>query len=75
MNISSPPALLRFANIMLALTLLVTLSAIALVYGVDDKLSIVQLVIGHISIMIMPALFKLSYVLRLSSLKELGLKE
>ncbi|WP_076420739.1 MULTISPECIES: hypothetical protein [Colwelliaceae] len=71
----SIPTLLRFANVMIALTLIITLSAIALVYGMDEKLTIVEQIAGHITIMIMPALFKLSYVLRLFTLKELGLKE
>jgi len=72
---SSIPNLLRFANIMLLLTLTITLSAITLVYGMEEKLSMAELIAGHITIMIMPAFFKLSYVLRLYTLKELGLNE
>lgn len=71
----SVPTMLRFANIMIASTLIITLSAITLVYGMDEKLTIVEQIAGHITIMIMPALFKLSYVLGLFTLKELGLKE
>jgi len=72
---SSIPNLLRFANAMILVTISITLSAITLVYGMDEKLTMVQLIAGHITIMIMPALFKLSYVLRLYTLKELGLNE
>lgn len=60
---------------MLLSTLLITLSAITLVYGMEEKLSMWQLIAGHITIMVMPALFKLSYVLRLYTRKKLGLNE
>ncbi|WP_448248941.1 hypothetical protein [Thalassotalea agariperforans] len=75
MKTPSASNLLRLANISMLVTAFVTLTAISLVYGIEDKLTLVQQIAGHITIMIMPALFKLSYVLRLVSLKALGLEE
>jgi hypothetical protein len=75
MEISTAPKFLKLANVMMVVTLIITLSAIVLVYGFSETLSMVKLISGHLIIMIMPAIFKLLYVLRLASLKELGLNE
>lgn len=72
---SSIANLLRFSNIMLLLTLTIILSAIMLFYGMEEKLSMAGLIEGHITVMIMSAFFKLSYVLRLYTRKELGLNK
>jgi len=66
---------LSVANPVMLMTAFITGAAIYFVYSIDVELTIVQLIIGHITIMIMPTLFKLFYALRLVSLKELGITE
>jgi hypothetical protein len=75
MKILDVPKLVNIANLLMLTTASITAIAIYLVYAFDGQLTIVQLIIGHITIMIMPALFKLSYVLRLASLKSMGITE
>ncbi|MDT0604601.1 hypothetical protein [Thalassotalea castellviae] len=75
MNTPSPSKLLKIANSLMLLTAIITAIAVYFVYGIEEKLTMVQLIGGHITIMIMPALFKLSYVLRLISLRSAGIAE
>ena len=63
------------ANLLMLMTAFITGAAIYFVYSINVELTIVQLIFGHITIMILPTLFKLFYALRLESLKELGITE
>lgn len=75
MNIPPPSRLLKISHILMFITVLITAISVFLVYVIEEQLTIAQLILGHITIMIMPAFFKLSYVLRLISLNELGISE
>ncbi|MDO6446381.1 hypothetical protein Q4493_11410 [Colwellia sp. 1_MG-2023] len=75
MNKPSPTKLLKIANSLMLITALITALAVYFVYGIEEKLTMMQLIGGHITIMVMPALFKLSYVLRLISLRSVGIAE
>ncbi len=67
--------LLKIANLTMLLTFCLTASAIILVYGFDHYLSLGMQIFGHVVIMILPAFFKLSYVIRLSCLRSLAANE
>lgn|GEM_PF-2214496 len=69
----SPARILRFAHGLMALCFVISLSMIIAVYGYADYFSLGAKVAFHIGIVIFPALFKLSYLLRLNCLKQLNL--
>jgi len=55
------------------MTAFITGAAIYFVYFIDVELTIVLLIIGHLTIML--TLFELFYTLRFVSLKQLGITE
>ncbi|GGY79040.1 hypothetical protein GCM10011613_24780 [Cellvibrio zantedeschiae] len=67
-----PSALLNIAHRSMAATLIISLIVIYLIYGIDLGFAIPMLVFLHILFVIMAAIFKISYVARLTALKQLG---
>ena len=66
---------LKIANRVMFVCIVMTLVLITLVYGYERYLSLTQQIVGHISIMILPAIFKVSYVVRLTCLRALNLND
>ena len=75
MSISATSKRLRYANISLTLSTLITLGAIIFVYFVEEHFSLEQQIAGHVTIIVMPALLKLAYILRITCLKQLSLPQ
>lgn len=67
-----PQNLLIFAHWAMAITFLLSVLIVYLAYGTSMHLAISTQVILHIGLIIFPALFKISYVIRLTALKQLG---
>ena len=67
------PTILKLANKSMLTTFILFLSATVLAYGYESQLPIVMLIILHISQILLAGLFKISYVVRLVVLKQLGL--
>ena len=72
-GVKNPSQLLNVAHLLMAFCLFVTVMAITFVYGFGESFSLGLNILGHISIIVFPAFFKLGYILRLHSLKQLGL--
>jgi uncharacterized membrane protein len=68
----TPERLLSAAHFSMAISLVVSLGVIYLVYISEVELSIPLLVGLHICLIIFPAVFKVAYVARLTALKQLG---
>lgn len=64
--------ILRAANTAMMLTLLSFISAVLLTYIVDIEMPLFATVLLHLSQIVMAGLFKVAYVVRIVSLKELG---
>jgi tetrahydromethanopterin S-methyltransferase subunit E len=64
--------LLRFANNVLAVSVLAVLATVILAYPLADSLPMGAQIGAHIAILIFATTLKLSYVTRLVSLRSLG---
>lgn len=64
--------LLKLAHWAMALTLVSSLLIVYIAYGTNLILGIRTQVLLHVGLIILPAVFKISYILRLNALKQLG---
>ena len=64
--------LLKVAHISMAVTFLLSLIILVVIYGMELQLGIPLLIFLHILFVVMAAIFKISYVVRLNALKQLG---
>jgi hypothetical protein len=67
-----PTVLLNIAHWSMGITLVLVLFTIYVIYGANLALSIPLLVFLHIFLVLMAAIFKISYVVRLNALQQLG---
>lgn len=67
-----PSILLKVAHWGMATTLIASLGIIYVIYGMDYGLKIPMLVFLHIFLVLTAAIFKISYVVRLNALQQLG---
>ncbi|RYY04241.1 MAG: hypothetical protein EOO53_02660 [Gammaproteobacteria bacterium] len=67
-----PPILLSIAHWSMTITFVLVLFTVFIIYGADLALSIPVLVFLHIFLVLMAAIFKVSYVARLTALQQLG---
>lgn len=67
-----PSTMLKVANISMGITFGISLITLYIIYGSHLVLSIPVLIFLHISFVIFAAIFKISYVARLTALKQLG---
>jgi hypothetical protein len=67
-----PLTLLKVAHISMAITFLLSVIILVIIYGMELPLGIPLLIFLHILFVVMAAIFKISYVLRLNALKQLG---
>ena len=72
MSRMSPIVILRAANTGMVLTFVLFLSAVLLTYVTEIDIPLFTTVLLHLSQIIMAGLFKVAYVVRIVSLKELG---
>ena len=63
----------QLANAVIAMCAIIILSAVILVYGIDEELSMTQKIAGHLTIIVVPVLLKLAYIFRLIFLNRLRL--
>ena len=68
----NPKTLLVSAHWVMAITFLLSILIIYFAYGTNTLLTIPTQVMLHVGMIIFPALFKISYVIRLTALKQLG---
>lgn len=68
----NPANLLKTAHWSMAATFLLSVAIIYIAYGAELSLSIPVQVALHIFLIILPAFFKIGYVVRLNALKQLG---
>ncbi|WP_339806818.1 hypothetical protein [uncultured Marinobacter sp.] len=66
------PAMLKLANSLLLISLLGVAITVLLAYPMADLLSLPVQIAAHIATLLFATLLKLSYVMRLVSLKSLG---
>lgn len=66
--------LLRLANLAMLLTLLAFGVCTTLAYGFESALPLALVAVLHIAQILLAGLFKVAYVTRLVSLKQLGLQ-
>jgi hypothetical protein len=67
-----PIALLKAAHWSMAITFIISLAILYVIYGAELNLSIPLLIFLHILFVVFAAIFKISYVARLTALKQLG---
>ena len=72
MSRMSPIVILRAANTGMVLTFVLFLSAVLLTYVIEIDIPLFTTVLLHLSQIIMAGLFRVAYVVRIVSLKELG---
>lgn len=70
----SPKSLLESAHYAMAAALAISLFSVLLAYGLNEQLSLGVQIAAHIMLILMPAVLKVGYVLRLAALKEMGLR-
>ncbi len=68
----NPLKLLHIAHAGMLVSLLLSSGALSMAYVFAHSLGLGTQVASHIALIVFPAFFKLSYVLRLSALKQLG---
>lgn len=68
----NPQTMLISAHWAMASTLIVSVIIVYIAYGANLKLSIPIQAFLHVGLIILPALFKISYIIRLNALKQLG---
>lgn len=66
--------LLTYANASMLISLLVFSTSVILAYGYEQYFGLMSLTLMHISHIILAGIFKLSYVVRLVALSQLGLE-
>lgn len=64
--------ILKASNWSMAITFVLSLALIYIIYGAELGLSIPLLIFLHILFVLLAAIFKISYVARLTALKQLG---
>jgi len=67
-----PATILKFSNWSMAVTFVLSLALVYVIYGAELGLSIPLLIFLHILFVLLAAIFKISYVARLTALKQLG---
>lgn len=67
-----PSVMLKTAHYTMAATLMLSLLLLYILYGAELALSIPILIFLHILFVVFAALFKISYVARLTALKQMG---
>ncbi|MDN4501993.1 hypothetical protein QX776_06250 [Alteromonadaceae bacterium BrNp21-10] len=67
-----PSKTLRFANLIMLLTLISFIVCASMAYGFDEHLPLMVTVLLHVAQIVLAGAFKFSYVLRLVSQKQLG---
>jgi hypothetical protein len=68
----NPKAMLTSAHWAMATTLLLSLLIVYIAYGANLRLTIQTQVFLHVGLIVLPAFFKISYIIRLNALKQLG---
>lgn len=68
----NPKTLLVSAHWVMATTFSLSMLIIYFAYGTNTQLAIPTQVMLHVGMIIFPALFKISYIIRLTALKQLG---
>ena len=66
--------ILRIANLSMLLTFLAFVAAVILSYGFESTLPLWSITLLHVAQMFLAGLFKVAYVVRLVSQKQLGLE-
>jgi len=64
--------ILKTAHWSMAITFILSLVLLYLIYGIELNLSIPLLIFLHIMFILFAAVFKISYVARLTALKQMG---
>jgi hypothetical protein len=76
MNLTEPTmkplTMLKVAHLSMAITFLLSVIILFVIYGMELGLGIPLLIFLHILFVVMAAIFKISYVMRLTALKQLG---
>lgn len=67
-----PSTLLKTAHWTMAISFIISLALIYIIYGAELNLGIPLLIFLHILFVLLAALFKIGYVARLTALKQLG---
>lgn len=67
-----PSTLLKTAHWAMAISFIISLALIYIIYGAELNLGIPLLIFLHILFVLLAALFKIGYVARLTALKQLG---
>lgn len=65
--------LLQLGHLGMLVSFVFSCAAVALGYFFYAGLSLVAQVMAHMMLIVMPAIFKISYLIRLTALKQLGL--
>ncbi|WP_049629510.1 MULTISPECIES: hypothetical protein [unclassified Cellvibrio] len=68
----NPKAMLNYAHCTMAATLSLSLLIVYVTYGSNLILTIPTQAILHVGLIIFPTFFKISYIIRLNALKQLG---
>lgn len=68
----NPLKLLKLSHIGMLTSLLLSCVAVALAYFFYQGLSLGAQVAAHVSLIVLPAMLKISYVARLTALRQLG---
>jgi hypothetical protein len=68
----NPGTLLTSAHWVMAITFSMSMIILYFAYGANMQLAILTQVLLHVGLIIFPALFKISYIIRLTALKQLG---
>lgn len=67
-----PSGMLKLAHWSMASAFIVSLIVLYVIYGAELSLSIPVLIFLHILFVVIAAIFKISYVARLTALKQMG---
>ncbi len=68
----NPKAMLNYAHCTMATTLSLSLLIVYITYGSNLILTIPTQALLHVGLIIFPTFFKISYIIRLNALKQLG---
>jgi ABC-type molybdate transport system permease subunit len=68
----NPKAMLTYAHCTMATTLCFSLLIVYVMYGTNFTFTIPVQALLHVCLIIFPTFFKISYIVRLNALKQLG---
>ena len=68
----NPKTMLNYAHCTMAATLSLSLLIVYITYGSNLILTISTQALLHVGLIIFPTFFKISYIIRLNALKQLG---